>query len=297
MKSPLTLKSIIIFTAAVALCVQSSQAEVLLGNIDAPDNPLQSSASVGLTPNFGTRFQQAVSFTTRDQGFSIDELKVRIRSIPGQPRPVPYIAIFNDDGTGKPGTFHGRFGFSPAPLPGQSGTVTFRPLGEIMLEPNTTYHIYLHTLFNTFFGWKWSDPSTVPTGVVDFGAYQQRRNGSPWAPLEPVVRSPRPKFELTGTALDDDGDGIPNSLDFCPNSIMTPTVIIDDADTGVENDVLPDGCTIADLVSQIAGDAKNHGQFVSGITKMCRYLLSVEAITQSESAILQSLSAQSSIGM
>ncbi len=296
MISTLFKKSLVFFVAALVTSIQSSRAEVLLSNIDVPDNPFQSSASVGLTPNFGTRFQQSVSFTIRDQGFSIDELKVRIRSLPGQPRPIPYIAVFNDDGSGRPGTYLGRFGFSAAPLPGRSGTITFRPLGEIILEPNETYHIYLHTLYNTFFGWKLSEPSTDPTGVVDFGAYQQRRNGSPWSPLEPVVRSPRPKFELTGTALDDDGDGVPNSLDFCPDSIMTPTVIIDDIDSGVENDVLPDGCTIADLVAQNAVEAKNHGQFVSSVGELSRHLLSTDVIAQNESASLKKAAAQSSLG-
>ena len=47
---------------------------------------------------------------------------------------------------------------------------------------------------------------------------------------------------------DSDGDGVLDDQDACPNSAPSPTVVINGCDSGVENKLLDDGCTIADLV-------------------------------------------------
>lgn len=97
---------------------------------------------------------------------------------------------------------------------------------------------------------------------------------------------------------DDDGDGVPNELDECPNSILTPTVIIGNIDSGVENVVLDDGCSIADLIAELepAGGYKNHGQFVSKVTKLIKELRSEGEITKSEAQALQKAAAKSNVG-
>lgn len=65
---------------------------------------------------------------------------------------------------------------------------------------------------------------------------------------------------------DTDGDGIPDDEDTCPNSDLSETVIIDSWDTGVENLLLDDGCTISDLIAECADGADNHGEFVSSVS-------------------------------
>jgi hypothetical protein len=78
--------------------------------------------------------------------------------------------------------------------------------------------------------------------------------------------------------FDSDDDGIPNDEDTCPNSILSDTVVIDECDSGVDNTLFVDdedfgnGCTIADLIMQIAADANNHGQFVSGVAQFANDL-------------------------
>ena len=47
---------------------------------------------------------------------------------------------------------------------------------------------------------------------------------------------------------DDDGDGVCNRRDICPDSIRTATVVVGACDSGVPNALVPFGCTIADLL-------------------------------------------------
>lgn len=70
--------------------------------------------------------------------------------------------------------------------------------------------------------------------------------------------------------IDDDGDGVPNGDDVCPNSDLRPTVIIDDCDSGVTNILLVDGCTISDLISECRDEFSNHGEFVEFIRCVSR---------------------------
>jgi len=71
---------------------------------------------------------------------------------------------------------------------------------------------------------------------------------------------------------DSDGDGIPDDQDACPDSDTSDTIVIDGCDSGVDNVLFDDGCTISDLISQYAEDVKNHGQFVSGVSHMLNNL-------------------------
>ena len=47
--------------------------------------------------------------------------------------------------------------------------------------------------------------------------------------------------------LDSDGDGVPDASDACPDSDLSPTLIINGIDTGIENTVDENGCSLADL--------------------------------------------------
>jgi len=68
--------------------------------------------------------------------------------------------------------------------------------------------------------------------------------------------------------MDADGDGVPDDEDDCPDSDLDPEIVIDGCDTGVENQLLDDGCTMADLVMQCAEDAVNHGAFVRCVSHL-----------------------------
>ena len=97
---------------------------------------------------------------------------------------------------------------------------------------------------------------------------------------------------------DNDDDGVPNELDHCPDSILTDTVIIGGIDTKVENTVDEDGCSIADLIAELEpeGGYKNHGQFVSKVTKLIKSLRKEGEITKSEAQALQKAAAMSNVG-
>ncbi len=55
--------------------------------------------------------------------------------------------------------------------------------------------------------------------------------------------------------VDIDDDGVPNDVDPHPQSDLSPTVLVNGCDSGVDNFVLPSGSSIADLVT----DAVNSG--------------------------------------
>jgi len=67
---------------------------------------------------------------------------------------------------------------------------------------------------------------------------------------------------------DDDNDGVDDDDDAFPNSDTTATVLIAGVDTGISNQVLPDGSTFADLIAQAATEASNHGKFTSAVSRL-----------------------------
>lgn len=67
---------------------------------------------------------------------------------------------------------------------------------------------------------------------------------------------------------DSDGDGVPDEEDDCPDSDLGPSIVIDECDTEVENEMLDDGCTMADLIMQCADGAVNHGAFVRCVSHL-----------------------------
>ena len=69
-------------------------------------------------------------------------------------------------------------------------------------------------------------------------------------------------------SADLDGDGVPNDEDLCEWSDLTATVVIDGCDSGVTNQVFSDGCSFLDLIAACAANAKNHGKFVSCVSKL-----------------------------
>ncbi len=105
--------------------------------------------------------------------------------------------------------------------------------------------------------------------------------------------------------VDTDGDGITDDLDECDNSITTlvsPTVIINGVDTGIQNTAIQNtapnavGCTLADLITDMIDvcldDAKNHGQFVSCVSHETNILKRARTISGKQKGKIQSIVAK-----
>jgi hypothetical protein len=86
-----------------------------------------------------------------------------------------------------------------------------------------------------------------------------------------------------------DGDNVVDPKDLCPESDLSPTVVVKGrVDSGVANVLYADGCSLADLVNGLAGISRNHGQFVSAVAH-----LASELLTGSDQAALKRSAAQS----
>ena len=95
--------------------------------------------------------------------------------------------------------------------------------------------------------------------------------------------------------VDSDGDGVPDVEDDCPESDLNPTIVIDDCETGVENQLLDDGCTMADLITQCAEDAVDHGAFVRCVSNLTNLWKCRKIINGGEKGAIMSCAAQSSL--
>jgi len=92
---------------------------------------------------------------------------------------------------------------------------------------------------------------------------------------------------------DADGDGVCGNVDAYPNSRdVGGNILIEGCDTGVPNVVFPDGSTISDLIYEIAGGAKNHGQFVSGVAKLKNDLRKSGVLSNAQAQAVQGCAAR-----
>jgi hypothetical protein len=96
-------------------------------------------------------------------------------------------------------------------------------------------------------------------------------------------------------SFDSDGDGYPDEVDECPDSDLTGTVVIDGSDTGVENRLLDNGCTISDRIAECAENTRNHGEFVSNVSHLTNNLKKTGIISGREKGKIQSCAAKANI--
>lgn len=68
--------------------------------------------------------------------------------------------------------------------------------------------------------------------------------------------------------VDADEDSVTDSQDSCPGSNHEATVIIGGCETGIENKSLGNGCSMNDRIGQCLQDSRNHGKFVSCVTRL-----------------------------
>jgi hypothetical protein len=95
--------------------------------------------------------------------------------------------------------------------------------------------------------------------------------------------------------LDEDGDGLADADDACPASDLAATVVIDGCDSSVTNALDGDGCTISDLVADVAAAALNHGGFVSGVAHLLNDLKKAGVIAGSGKGTIQRCAAQADL--
>ena len=87
---------------------------------------------------------------------------------------------------------------------------------------------------------------------------------------------------------DTDGDGINDDEDACVNSDLSATVIFNGNDSGVNNALLIDGCTISDSINALFTQALNHGEFVSEVSKLLKRLEDKGIISKTNKGSIQS---------
>lgn len=95
--------------------------------------------------------------------------------------------------------------------------------------------------------------------------------------------------------VDADGDGIPDDEDHCIDSDFSPTVVVGGIDSTVTNTLFEDGCTIADLINELADNSATHGDFVSAVAALLNTLKTTKVLTGAEKGLIQSAAAQSEI--
>lgn len=95
------------------------------------------------------------------------------------------------------------------------------------------------------------------------------------------------EFALGCTVADADGDGVPDDEDVCPESDLSETVVIGDEDSSVDNTLLDNGCTISDLIQQLADEAETHGEFVRLVATLTNQLKAGGVITGLEKGKIQ----------
>ncbi len=94
------------------------------------------------------------------------------------------------------------------------------------------------------------------------------------------------------TFPDADGDGVADDEDCNPNSDVRPTIVLCNRNTGVPNTLFENGCTMADLIAQLAASASNHGQFVSGVAQLTNQWVQDGLITGQQKGAIQSAAAR-----
>ena len=116
--------------------------------------------------------------------------------------------------------------------------------------------------------------------------------------MEPAINidltsSVQPPEDLTLPLMADigwfsDGDGVPDGVDSCLGSNLSPTVVIDGCNSGVANTLFTNGCTISDQIGACAAGASNHGGFVSCVAHTTNGLKKSGVISGAQKGAIQS---------
>ena len=102
-------------------------------------------------------------------------------------------------------------------------------------------------------------------------------------------------FALGHERVPQPAHGVPDDADECPGSNLSPTVVIGGCDSGVPNVVLASGCSISDLIRNVAVAATSHGAFVSRVAHLLNGLQSAGVITAAQKNAIQSCAGSAAI--
>lgn len=264
----------------------SAKADTLIGNMDAPDSSI--AGVIGVIPNNTNDARRSVSFTVIDEGAVLETVELRLRAIGNFDPSAPFVSIWSDDGSGFPGTE--LISLSGAEVvSGFNATYTFTAQEDFVFEAGSLYHLVLAGDGNGGFGWLRSDPDTDPEGLAFFGEYNIfNSDRTLWRQLN----GQRHKFAIN-VVFDSDGDGVTDDVDLCPDSILTPTVIIGNIDTGIINEVSDEGCSYADRIADFLVQSADHGDFVSSVSAFANELKKQGLISGKEKGRITSAAAKS----
>jgi hypothetical protein len=169
-----------------------------------------------------------------------------------------------------------------------SGTQTSYALGDIVSgDPTDRVYESLHT-FPVF-----SEPGTWHIDYIDVS--DAVGNARRYTEADMISLSFPTELEVISGPIDTDGDGFPDNEDACPNSDLDTTVVIDGCDSGVDNALFGDGCTISDTIAELASTANNHGSFVSAVAHYTNDLKKGGVITGEDKEAIQSCAGQAGI--
>ena len=94
------------------------------------------------------------------------------------------------------------------------------------------------------------------------------------------------------TFPDADGDGVVDDEDCNPNSDTQTTIILGGINTGVPNHLFADGCTMSDIIAELAAGASNHGDFVSAIAHLTNQWNTDGLVSGSQKGAVQNAAAK-----
>lgn len=156
------------------------------------------------------------------------------------------------------------------------GEIDYHQIGTTLI------HTYIFSSDATF-----NLPNIFPTNVptdYQFDIFPRFRSSFDWTV----------KVHVSSSG-DSDCDGIPDTEDACLDSDLGPTVVIDDCDSEVDNELLDNGCTVADLVKKCAEGVRNHGEWARCVAHLTEDLKKAGNIDGREKGAIESCAGKADI--
>ncbi|MEO6002337.1 MAG: hypothetical protein ABIZ04_06270 [Opitutus sp.] len=100
---------------------------------------------------------------------------------------------------------------------------------------------------------------------------------------------------LTASA-DTDGDGVFDFEDHCIHSVLGGKVNVGNGLTSINNVLVAEGCSIQDLVNELASAAADHGSYVDSISSLADRLRASALITKQQANEMKQSAAKSKVG-
>ncbi|MCH8148091.1 MAG: hypothetical protein IH987_08895 [Planctomycetes bacterium] len=73
---------------------------------------------------------------------------------------------------------------------------------------------------------------------------------------------------IAGYPRDDlDGDGFVDDCDFCLDSDLAKLIVVERCTTGVINELLDDGCTMSDVLTECSTGARDEGKLTACVAR------------------------------